>query len=87
MQKMAEKIDALEREAAAKQMKEKDESMSEMKAKMATFEARIMSTARMRAACPPHPHHFQRWARSHHLRVVREARPLLECCSTWTREA
>ena len=44
MKKMAEKIDALEREAAAKQMKEKDESMSEMKAKMAAFEAYIMSS-------------------------------------------
>ena len=44
MKKMAEKINALEREAAAKEMKEKDESMSEMKAKLAAMEDYLMNS-------------------------------------------
>ena len=42
MKKMAEKTSALEREAAAKEMKEKDESMSEMRAKLAAMEDYLM---------------------------------------------
>ena len=38
MKKMAEKINALEREAAAKEMKGKDESMSDMEAKLAAMD-------------------------------------------------
>ena len=44
MKKMAEKINALEREAAAKEMKEKDESMSEIKAKLAAMEDYLMNS-------------------------------------------